>query len=91
MNKKDELFKEEEAIYRFTPKGLVFTLLLDAGLDEKRAGQITDRIFERLEWECIRVGLERHKQWTDKDLPAIVKDGDWDFQKVQRVEEDKEE
>ncbi|RLG42526.1 MAG: hypothetical protein DRO05_00860 [Thermoproteota archaeon] len=79
--------KNEEEKYRFTPKGLVLALLLEAGLDTNEAEEITDRIFERLEWECIRVGIERDKQWTDKDLPAIIKDGDWDFQKVRKVEE----
>ena len=91
MSEKGEFLKEEEIAYRFTPKGLVFTLLLDAGLNGEKAMETADRIFERLEWECIRICLRRDKQWTDKDLPAIVKDGEWDFQKVQRVEEDKEE
>ena len=79
---------EKEEVYRFTPKGLIFAILLDAGIDSSKAEEITNQIFERLEWECIRVGIERHKQWTDKDLPALVKDGDWDFQKVQRVEDE---
>ena len=79
---------KEEEIYRFTPKGLVFTILLEEGLTQEAARRITSKIFEGLEWNCIRLTLINEKQWTDKDLPAIVKDGEWDFQKVQRVETD---
>jgi len=72
----------KEEIYRLTPKGLIAAVLEEHGI--RNAPYLAEQILRELERCCIKVRLLEDGQWTKLDLPAIVKDGDWDFQKVRK-------
>ncbi|MHA1262788.1 MAG: hypothetical protein ACTSSA_11985 [Candidatus Freyarchaeota archaeon] len=72
-----------EEVYRLTPGGLIIAVLERHGV--QNAEFLAEEILRELEWCCMKVRLLEDGQWTKLDLPAIVKDGDWDFQKVRRA------
>ena len=74
----------DEEVYRLTPRGLIIAVLERHGV--QNAEFLAEEILRELERCCMNVKLLEDGQWTKLDLPAIVKDGDWDFQKVRREE-----